>query len=350
MLSTGDVINERYKVTELIARGGMGEVWKANDEVLGRPVAMKTVNPEYLATNPKALSILKDEAKMSARLIGHPNIVCTLDLGEFKDKETPTHFIVMEYVQGPSIARWIEETSAKLDNVTNFNINLLIAWELCKALGYAHREGILHRDIKPLNVFVSNYGTTKVGDFGLARFIEAITRTHTVWRAMSPAYAAPEQWRSRKHTLDTEVYQLGCTLYHILTRRLPFNNPGLLALMNAHLKEDPKPPIRIMTCIPKSISDAILRALQKKPKDRIELWRLYDTIAEKIRSKYIMKVDVHESPKKVRDLVAEITDFSEKGLAEGPFEFTFPDFSEVLSESIQLVLSGITTFKVRQVK
>lgn len=226
MLFIGDVVNGRYKVVELIARGGMGEVWKCNDEFLDRPVAMKTVNPEYLATNPKALSILKDEAKTSARLIGHPNIVCTLDLEEYKGKGTSIHFIVMEYVRGPSVARWIGETSTKLDDVTNFNINLLIAWELCKALGYAHRQGILHRDIKPLNVFVSNYGTTKVGDFGLARFVEAITRTHTVWRAMSPAYAAPEQWQGQKQTFKTEVYQLGCTLYHIFTKKLPFNYGG----------------------------------------------------------------------------------------------------------------------------
>lgn len=350
MISINDVVNNRYKVLTSIGRGGMGEVWKCKDEILGRYVALKTVNPEYLVTNPSAISILKDEAKIGAKLIGHPNIICTLDMGEYKARPSSIHFIVMEYISGPSIACWIKEKSPELDDFTNFNINLLIAWEICKALDFAHRKKILHRDIKPLNIFISDYGVTKVGDFGLAQFVEAITRTHTVCKAISPAYASPEQWKDKRQTIDSEIYQLGCTLYHLFTRKLPFDCAGLLALMNAHLNEKPKSPNKIIQLIPKKLSNAILGTLEKNPEDRIEHWELNDVIAEEIRSKYNMKIDVHNNGKTIQKKASTITDFDEKDLALGPYDFTFPDFSEVLSESIQLILSGIKNIKIIQKK
>jgi serine/threonine-protein kinase len=313
-------------------------------------VALKTVYPQYLATSPKSLSVLKDEAKIGAKLIGHPNIVCTLDLGEYKARSTSVHFIVLEYISGPTVARWIVDISSDLDDVTNFNINLLIAWEICKALDFAHQRKILHRDIKPLNIFIADYGIVKVGDFGLSRFVEAITRTHTVYKAMSPAYSSPEQWRGEKQVLDTEIYQLGCTLYHLFTGKLPFDHAGLPALMNAHLNEKPVPPNKVVQSIPKKLSDAILSALEKKPADRIGHWELHDVIAEEIRSKYILEIDVHNSKKKLQKIAANICDLDEGDLASGPMEYTFPDFAEVLSESIQLILAGIKSIRLKREK
>lgn len=349
MFFRDNVINERYKLESLVARGGMGEVWRCRDITLDRVVALKTVNPEHLASNPDALSILKDEAKTGAALLGHPNVVSILDLGKSEqEQENPVYFIVMEYVDGMSLGQWLQSVIPKLDAATAFHINLFISWEICKAIGYAHRNKILHRDIKPLNVFLSRYGVTKIGDFGLARFVEAVTRTHTVWRAMSPAYAAPEQWHGKKATTHTDIYQLGCTLYHLFLRQLPFDHPGLPALMNAHLNEIPKPPSKVDANIPESLSAALMSAMAKKTEDRIELWKLRDVLSEEIRGKYSMTVDVHGASDEVRKHVAEITDFEEAGLKQGPYPFDFPDFSEVLAEAMELALHGITGIKVQR--
>lgn len=349
MLLPGTIINNRYELLEGIYRGGMGEVWVVKDKVLGRKVALKTVNTKYLEQNPKAISILFDEANTGAKLIGHPNVVTVLDFGEYTFNSTSTHFLAMEYVEGMTVGKWINDIKPKLDPLTYYNISLLIAWEICKAISFAHRKGILHRDIKPLNVFLSDYGVTKVGDFGLARFVDAVTRTHTVWKAMSPAYAAPEQWKGEKHTENTDIYQLGCTLYHIFTGSLPFDLSGLPVLMNAHLNEKPEPPHIISDLIPENLSNKILGTLEKKPKNRTDLWQINDAIADEIQIKYILEIDVHEESEPIQKIVSEITEFGLESLKKGSFEFTFPDFSEVLSESIQVILAGVTNFKVRRV-
>lgn len=346
MFFAGTTINGRYELNKLIARGGMGEVWQSKDHVLDRTIALKTVNASYLEANPKALAVLTDEAKTGARLLGHPNVVGVLDFGEFKDENSTSYFIVMEFIEGINIARWINEISPQIDDITYYNICLLISWELCRAIAFAHRKGILHRDIKPLNVFLSGYGLTKVGDFGLARFVEVVTRTHTVFNAMSPAYAAPEQWRGEKHTVETDFYQLGCTLYHIFTRQLPFEKQGLPAMMNAHLNEITVEPNRITSIIPEKLSKAIMELMSKKPEERLALWKLNDIIANEIQGKYKMTVSVHDKPKEIQDLVSDITELDEEKLAEGPYSFVFPDFSEVLAESIELILSGINEVAV----
>lgn len=306
MLFPSDVLNDRYRLERLIARGGMGEVWLATDTELDRPVALKTVNPSHLATNPKAISVLRDEAKTGASLIGHPNVVCVLDYAKFEKELDIIHYIVMEYVKGISLAEWIENTSQALKKKTQYYLNLFIAWELCKAIGVAHRNDILHRDIKPLNVFLSNYGITKVGDFGLARFVEAITRTHTVWQAMSPAYAAPEQWKGRKHDVTTDIYQLACTLYHLFAGRLPFDNAGLPAMMNAHLNETPTDPKDFASNVSDDLSKMILKGLEKKQNDRVSLWEINDVIAEEIRGTYNLSLDVHQKDENTIVKVIEI--------------------------------------------
>lgn len=346
------LINGRYKTLKRLGVGGMGEVWQCEDTILNRKVALKFVNEAYSINNPKSTKILKDEARLGAKLIGHPNVVTILDYGIYEDKaiSMKIYYIVMECVEGINLNTWINTYSKTIDKKTFYNINLFIAWEIVKSINYAHSKKILHRDIKPLNIFLSNMGYTKIGDFGISRFTEEATRTHTMWQFNTPAYCAPEQWNGEKPTAKTDVYQIGCTLYQLFTGKLPFNTDNLPSLMNAHLNSEPISPRRINSYISEELSDFIVQALEKKDEDRVALWAISDTISKEIQGKYNMEVDVHLSGADVQELVNEITEFTIDQLKEDKFNYTYLDFSEALSEAMQLILAGITNIEVNKIE
>ncbi|QPK51813.1 serine/threonine-protein kinase [Paenibacillus polymyxa] len=335
-------LNNRYVLNELIARGGMGEVWLGRDKLLDRNIAIKTT---IQGSEKQAISIFFDEAKTGASLIGHPNIVSVLDYGilEKSDISFEYHYIVMEYIDGMNLNEFVSKYKTILDEETYYYLALYISWEICKALDYAHKQNILHRDIKPLNIFLSKFGVTRVGDFGLARYIDAATRTHTVVNFKSPAYAAPEQWKGEKHSIETDLYQLGCTIYHLLTGSCVFNKSNI-ALMHAHLNESPVQPNEINKRLPKEISDAIFGLIKKEKSDRKELWEVNDAIAKELQKRLTLSVTVQNDIEIKK--IADITDFGIEGLKEGNFSFEFPDFSEAISEGLQLLLAGITNFKL----
>lgn len=342
----GTIINNRYQLKNIISSGGMGEVWEATDIALKRSVAIKTIRPDYLKENPKAISVFLDEASTAATLIGHPNIVSVLDIGNYVNEFTETHYLVMEFVEGITVQQWINTVKPMLDSTTYFYISLFIALELCKAVDYTHREGIFHRDIKPLNIFLSsNYGITKVGDFGLARFIDAVTRTHTVNTSMSPAYAAPEQWKGEEFVNATDVYQLAATIFHLITGQVPFNHQGIYALMNAHINEIPSYPHEHNPLLPKELSEMITRALSKDSSTRPGLWELHDEIAKTVQKKFELTISLEGLSEESKELVNKITSFDTEDDSRS-VSFDFPDFSEPLSESIQLILAGITDIKI----
>lgn len=348
MFAIGVVLNGRYELRRLLAHGGMGQVWVAQDLLLDRQVAVKCVDPSHLLTEPKAVNILRDEARTGAKFVGHPNVVCTLDLGMHSAAGVDTHYIVMEYVDGCSLHHWIGIHSSSLDPATWSSLSVYIAWEICKSISNAHSRGVIHRDIKPLNVFLSTIGITKVGDFGLARFVEAVTRAHTVWNAMSPGYAAPEQWRGEKPTKKTDVYQLGCTLYHLLSRRLPFDEHGLMALMNAHLSKTAEFPQSSDVIVPKKVSSLVLRCLSKDPSQRPELWEVFDALAAELRVTHKLAVDVTKCTSEVQLKASEITDYDIDTLKSEEMSLSFVDFAECHSEAISLVLSGCGTIRIEK--
>ncbi len=258
ILSPKTLLNNRYELVSQLGVGGMGEVWRATDQSLHRDVAIKTVNPRHLASNPKALAIFHDEARMGASLIGVQGIVSVLDIFEQKDGANIQHFIVMEYVDGISLEQWIVDYMPKLDPKTAHYFNLNIAWEFCYAIQNAHENGLIHRDIKPLNAMLTKRGALKIADFGLARFAEAITRTHTVARFMSIAYAAPEQWKDEEYDESGDAYQLGCSLYQLFSGRLPFEVKGQYAMMNAHLNTKPSPLVGHNSEVGADLGDVIM--------------------------------------------------------------------------------------------
>ncbi|MBJ8078849.1 protein kinase, partial [Bacillus cereus group sp. N12] len=152
---------------------------------------------------------------------------------------------------------WINVHRHKIDANTYYYISLLIAGQLVKGIEFAHKRGLFHRDIKPSNVFIANYVQVKIGDFELAKFIDAVTRTHTVGNMSTPAYTAPEQWLGKNYEKKTDVYQLGCTLYHLFTSSIPFDGP-LYAQINSHLNDKPVEVLNKNPLVSKKLSDAIL--------------------------------------------------------------------------------------------
>lgn len=351
MFFPGSRIKNRYRADAILGRGGMGEVWKCFDESLNRFVVLKIVTPELAKTRPQHTSIFIDEARIGASLVGHPNVVTVLDvLNEQVDNE-PLLAIVMEYVEGLSCSDWIDRSVASIDATTKHYISLQIASDICKALSYAHRHAILHRDIKPLNVFVSKYGITKIGDFGIARYADAVTREHTVWNFRSPAYSAPEQWNDKKPGMSTDIYQLGCTLYHLFTGKLPFEASSVAALIQKHLTAIPADPRSINPLLSTELSALLVECLAKKEDDRPGLWQVLDAITKILQKRYRLRITADSKDVALIEKISDITEVDQAELkSNASISIAYEDYNEAISESIELTLLGQVTVKLEVVE
>lgn len=337
-------ILDRYAVTERLGAGGMGDVWRADDEVLGRRVAIKFVGERELRENPGARSILEDEARNAGRLLGHPNILSVLDLLQV---DTPLHkgpAIVLEYVEGCNVAEWMATYRPKLNTKTAFFTSLYIASEAIEALTEAHHRDILHRDIKPQNIMVSNQGRVKVTDFGLSRLVEALTRTHTVWGRQTPLYAAPEQWDDQHPDRASDVYQLCATLYHLFTGRPANTGSTMMGLMQWHKTASLIPLRSLSPEVPEALASMIEKGLHSDRTIRPSPWELFDAVSRAIPKKSVqmtLTLDARLEHAKVEH-IADLTDFDEEALSTnrryGPV--TFPHAMEAFREAIGTILLG----------
>jgi eukaryotic-like serine/threonine-protein kinase len=264
MPSTSVTLSERYVLEAEIARGGMGTVWRARDEVLARPIAVKILHP-HLGSDQAFLERFRREALAAARL-SHPNIISIYDTGSENGTDgVERNYIVMEYCGGGTL-----ETMAAAGPLDPHEV-AGIGSTICEALAYAHRHGIVHRDIKPGNVLITEDGTVKVADFGIAKaaFVTGdITTTGAILGTVT--YLSPEQARGEEPDARSDIYALGVVLYELVAGRPPFAEESQIATAMKHIRDDPPPPRSQRAGIPRALEAVILRALAKDPERRFQ--------------------------------------------------------------------------------
>jgi serine/threonine-protein kinase len=261
MSQQGQVIfNGRYELHHRLGRGGMAEVYLARDQLLDRPVAVKVLFPA-LATDAGFVERFRREAQSAANL-QHPNIVSVFDWGEANG----TYFIVMEYVEGHTLAETIRaEGRLHPDRAAE------ITSEIAGALGFAHRNGVVHRDVKPGNVLITTDGSVKVADFGIARALsdtsdQNLTKTGSVMGTAT--YFSPEQARGAAVDPRSDLYSLGCVLYELTTGHPPFAGESAMAIAYKHVQENPVMPRQIDPALPETLEAITLKCLAKNPDNR----------------------------------------------------------------------------------
>ena len=254
------VFKERYELHRRLARGGMSDVFLARDLLLDRPVAVKVLFPEY-AKDPTFVERFRREAQAAARLT-HGNIVAIYDWGE----ELGTYFIAMEYVDGRSLSEVIRAEGQLPARQTAE----LVA-DVAAALGFAHRNGVVHRDVKPGNVLLSGNEHVKVADFGIAQALtggDQVNLTQTGAVMGTATYFSPEQAQGKAVDARSDLYSLGCVLYEMLVTKPPFSGDSPVAVAYKHVQEQPVPPSALGIDVPAPLEAITMKLLQKQPENR----------------------------------------------------------------------------------
>jgi len=246
----------RYKILALLGRGGMGEVYLAEDTELGRKAALKFLPPQYIS-DPELKARFKREARAAASL-NHPNIITIYDIGEHQNHA----WTAMELVDGESLRDLMIRREPEIGDV----IDMMM--QACEGLGEAHRAGIIHRDVKPANILLDRRGRVKIADFGLARIEGVAPLTKESLIMGTPAYMSPEQVRGKPLDARSDIFSLGVVLYELLTRRLPFKGDNELALFEAIKNQQPEPLARYKAGVSPGLQRIIDKALDKELETR----------------------------------------------------------------------------------
>ena len=259
MLELGTMLSGRYEVLKRVGSGGMADVYMAKDHKLNRNVAVKVLKSEYVEDE-KFLKKFETEAQAVARL-SHPNIVNVYDVGI----EDGINYIVMELAEGMTLKEYIRR-KGYLSPKETVEISLQIA----SAISHAHKNHIIHRDIKPQNILVSEIGNVKVTDFGIAKATSSNTVTSTATAMGSVHYISPEQAKGRFCDEKSDIYSLGITMYEMVTGHVPFDHENGVTIALMHLQNEITPPSQIRDGIPDSLEKIILKCTMKKPEDRYQ--------------------------------------------------------------------------------
>ena len=259
----GTLLSSRYTIESIVGRGGMAEVYVARDKVLDCTIALKLLKEQHVDSE-EFRKRFRREAESIASL-SHPNIVSAYDWGNAEDDKP---YIAMEYIEGGTLAKLI----ARKGTLDPFEA-AAIARQVSLALAESHRCGVIHRDIKPHNIFLTgnpldSIGAVKVGDFGIARAIEATAVTDTSLIVGSVRYLSPEQARGESMGPSSDLYSLGVVLYEMLTGRVPFDADGPIAIAMKHIAEVPPSPREVNPEVPEVLEAITLRLLSKNPASR----------------------------------------------------------------------------------
>jgi serine/threonine-protein kinase len=264
-MSTPQLLSNRYELGDTLGYGGMSEVHHGHDVRLGREVAIKILRAD-LARDPQFQERFRREAQNAAAL-NHPAIVAVYDTGEASTEQGALPYIVMEFVEGRTL-RDIVKTEGPMSQKRAMEVMA----DVCAALDFSHRHGIVHRDVKPANVMITKNGAVKVMDFGIARAMHdgqsAMTQTAAV--IGTAQYLSPEQARGEQVDARSDVYAAGCVLYELVTGEPPFTGDSPVAVAYQHVREDPNPPSSVNPAVSPELDAVVLKALAKGPANRYQ--------------------------------------------------------------------------------
>jgi len=251
----GAMLGERYRIIGLLGRGGMGEVYRADDLKLGQAVALKFL-PKAVSGDEALLARFHAEVRL-ARQVSHPNVCRIYDIGEIEGR----HFLSMEYVDGEDLASLLKRIGhLPVDKTVD------IARQLCAGLHAAHEKGVLHRDLKPANIMLDGRGRVRITDFGLAVAAEEAANVGEI--SGTPAYMAPEQLAGKPASVRSDLYALGLVLYEVATGKRAFDAPTLAEMRRKHEQETPAAPSAVLAGFDPAVERVILRCLEKDPRAR----------------------------------------------------------------------------------
>ncbi|MBA2174187.1 Stk1 family PASTA domain-containing Ser/Thr kinase [Halobacillus locisalis] len=253
------LLNDRYRIKEMIGGGGMANVYLGHDIILERDVAIKVLRLEH-GNDEEFIARFHREAQ-SATSLSHPNIVNIFDVGEEED----IYYMVMEFVDGMTLKQYIQHHSP-----IDISEAVDIMRQITSAINHAHENGIVHRDIKPQNILIDHYGHVKVTDFGIAMALSATALTQTNSVLGSVHYLSPEQARGGTATRKSDVYSLGIVFFELLTGRLPFSGESPVSIALKHLQHDTPSLRRWITDLPQSVENIVLQATAKDPFHRYD--------------------------------------------------------------------------------
>lgn len=259
ILEKGSILNERYQIESVIGQGGMSYVYRAKDERMQRPVAIKMLKEEY-CEDEEFIRKFQNEAQAAARL-NHPNIVAAYDV--IDDDANRLHYIVMELVEGITLKNYIQR-KGRLNNRETIGIAL----QVIDGIEQAHRMGIVHRDIKPQNMIVGTDGVVKVADFGIARAATQHTINATVMGSVH--YISPEQARTGAADERSDIYSLGCTLYEMLTGKVPYEGDTSVAVIFSHLENSVPRVSELIPGVYSALDKAVYKCMLKQPSERYQ--------------------------------------------------------------------------------